>query len=264
MVGGQSQAIDGAFVQANASLGNLQRKPLLQWTKLDNEPEKVESSQNREQGSPFRAIEKISKPRRVPANNATYQSPTDPQARLAHKPGKLFRFYYLSSMAVDTHQHVVTHMQADYADERDSLHLLPIVEKLVKGFKKFGLPTKNIVADTNFGSGINYSLLESLGITAYIPLHGSYHGLREGFTYDATQDIYLCSQGKKLTNKGVKFNKGYANYLYASSSSDCKDCPIKKACIGKRKKQRLAVTAYRNQYICMQQRLDSKRRVVSE
>ncbi len=263
MVSGQSQAIDGAFVQANASLGNLQPKYRLQWTKQENEQSdnkqgEVENSQSRAQKSPFTLIERTRKPRRLPANNAIYQSPTDPEARLAYKSGKLFRFYYLSSMAVDTHQHVITHMQADYADGRDSLHLLPLVEKLVKNFKKFGLPTKNIVADTNFGSGINYSSLESLGITAYIPLHGSYHALREGFTYDGTRDIYVCSQGKKLTNKGISFSKGYANYFYVSSSSDCKDCPIKKACLGKRKKLRLAVTAYRNQYIRMQQRLESR------
>lgn len=232
---GQSQAIDGAFIEANASLHHLQRKALLQWTWLEGELKEKAYPQAIEQHSPFTAIEKISDPKRSAANNATYQSKRDPEARLAQKSGKPFRFYYLSSMAVDTHRHIITHMQADYADERDSFHLLAIVNKLIEDFKKYGLPVKYILADANFGSGINFSLLESLGITAYIPLHGSYQPIRSGFTYNPEQDVYQCSQGKQLLNRGIRFEKGYANYYYCSKQSDCTPCPVKQACVGNRK-----------------------------
>ena len=258
MVGGEKQVIDGAFIEANASLHNLQRKANLQWTLLEGELKEKEYPQNKEQHAPFSAIEKISHPKRSAANNATYQSTRDPQARLAQKSGKPFRFYYLSSMAVDTYRHIITHIQADYADERDSFHLLAIVDKLTHDFKKYSLPIKYIIADANFGSGINFALLESYGLTAYIPLHGSYQPIRPGFTYHAQQDVYVCSQGKPLLNRGIRFEKGYANYYYYSRQSDCTPCPVKQACVGNRKKQRLAVTAYRNQYQRMQQRLESK------
>jgi hypothetical protein len=47
-------------------------------------------------------------------------------------------------MAVDTYSHVITHIQADYADERDSHHLLDIVEKTAKQLKAYNLPIRNI------------------------------------------------------------------------------------------------------------------------
>jgi hypothetical protein len=154
-----------------------------------------------------------------------------------------------------------------FIDERDSHHLLDIVERTANRLKQHNLPLKNVLADGGFGSGINgparsvhrlHAMLESYGITAYIPLQGSYHPVREGFSYDALQDVYLCSQGKQLTNRGIRIDKGYANYFYRSKPSDCKECPVKKACVGKHNRQNLAVTAYRNHYQRMQQRLESR------
>ena len=98
---------------------------------------------------------------------------------------------------------MITHIQADYADERDSLHLLAIVEKVTLHLKQYNLPLQYIA----FGSGLNgpatsvhrlHALLESYGLTAYIPLQGSYHPIREGFSYDPLKDVYLCRQGKEL------------------------------------------------------------------
>lgn len=80
---------------------------------------------------------------------------------------------------VDTYHHVITHIQADYADERDSVHLLAIVEKVALYLKKHSLRLQHVLADGGFGSGLNYALLESYGLTAYIPLQGSYHPIRE-------------------------------------------------------------------------------------
>jgi hypothetical protein len=175
MVEGKSQAIDGAFVQVNASLDKLESKLVMQWKLLQGETTAEKVSTHISQTSPFSLVEKTAKPRKPDRSNTLYQSKTDPQARLAQKAGKPFGLYYLSSMAVDTYHHVITHIQADYADERDSVHLLDIVKKVVVGLKAHGLVVKNILADGGFGSGLNYALLESYGLTAYIPLQGSYH-----------------------------------------------------------------------------------------
>ncbi len=85
-------------------------------------------------------------------------------------------------------------MQADFARsvnapvERDSRHLMPIVDKLSAKLKQYGLPMKRVVADGGFGSGLNFALLESARIKAFVTLPGSYRPLREGFT---TRRIYL-------------------------------------------------------------------------
>ncbi len=175
MVGGESQAIDGAFVEANASLDKLESKLVLQWKWLPGGAIAGDTSNSASQAIPFSLVEKTAKPRKPNRSNTLYQSKTDSQARLAQKAGKPFRLYYLSSMAVDTYRHVITHIQADYADERDSVHLLDIVNKVSIRLKGHGLVVKNVLADGGFGSGLNYSLLESYGLTAYIPLQGSYH-----------------------------------------------------------------------------------------
>jgi hypothetical protein len=56
-------------------------------------------------------------------SNKTHYSPTDPDARISLKPGKARALNYLCSLAVDTAQGVISHVQADLADSRDSLHL---------------------------------------------------------------------------------------------------------------------------------------------
>jgi hypothetical protein len=102
MVAGQSQAIDGAFVEANASLDKLESKLVLQWKLLRGEATEVNLSTTASQALPFSLVEKTAKPRKPDRSNTLYQSKTDPEARLAQKACKPFRLYYLSSMAVDT------------------------------------------------------------------------------------------------------------------------------------------------------------------
>jgi hypothetical protein len=73
-------------------------------------------------------------------------------------------------------------------------------------------------------SGFNYARLEAGNLEGYVSLYGQYNNQREGFTYNAEQDIYVCSQGKMLLNKGIKSDGGYFNYHYRSSVTDCKGC----------------------------------------
>lgn len=98
MVGGQSQAIDGAFVEANASLDKLESKLVLQWKLLPGGAIAGDTSNTASQTIAFSLVEKTAKPRKPDRSNTLYQSKTNPQARLAQKAGKPFRLYYLSSM----------------------------------------------------------------------------------------------------------------------------------------------------------------------
>lgn len=51
-------------------------------------------------------------------SNKTHYSPVDPDARISVKPGKARKLNYALQMAVDTEHHVITHIQADYADKK--------------------------------------------------------------------------------------------------------------------------------------------------
>ncbi len=71
--------------------------------------------------------------------------------------------------------------------------------------------------------------------------------------------MYLCRQGKELSNQGIRLEKGFANATYLAKQGECNACPLKKVCCENRGRKKLVVTAYRNHYQRMQQRLESRR-----
>ena len=184
MVSGHTQVVDAAFVEANASLDTFKRKAILAWHLEKGEAKQIDHADLAGIKSPFTALERTIKPIKKGRNNATHQSLTDADARINHKPGKPTRLYYLSTMAVDSYKHVITHIQADLADERDSKHLIEIADKLSGKLKQYGLPLHYLLADGGFGSGENgpatsvhrlYASLEARHIKGFISLPGSYH-----------------------------------------------------------------------------------------
>ena len=115
MVAGDTQAIDSAFVQAWASLHTLKANDLAGWD-VEKNTVSVEAVSSK---MPLASWKVTANPKKLTRNNHRHQSQTDREARLAQKPGKPFRLYYLSSMAVDTAPHVITHIQADLAAAAD-------------------------------------------------------------------------------------------------------------------------------------------------
>jgi hypothetical protein len=161
-------------------------------------------------------------------------------------------------MSVDTYRHVITHIQANLADERDSKHLMPIVDKLSGKLKQYGLPLQYLLADGGFGSGENYAFLEARHIKGFISLPGSYHSVREGFHYDATQNAYICRNEKLLYYHGIKIEYGFANHYYHARVKECSVCPFKKECCGNKRRQSLKFSVYRHYHQRMQERVESK------
>jgi transposase len=246
MVSGHTQVVDAAFVEANASTDSLKRKALLEWQLLKGEANQITPAELTGQASPFSSIEKTAKPKSCPRNNRTHLSMSDADAKLSQKTGKPSRLYYLSSMAVDTHKHVITHMQADLADEKDSRHLTAIAGKLSGKLKQYGLPLQYLLADAGFGSGENYAFLEANKIKGFISLPGSYHPVREGFHYDPTQNAYICRNEKLLYYHGIRIENGFANHYYHARVKDCSVCPLKKECCGNKRRQSLTFSVYRH------------------
>jgi hypothetical protein len=193
-------------------------------------------------------------------SNKTHYSPVDPDARISVKPGKARKLNYASQMAVDTEHHVITHIQADYADKKDSRCLPAITEQLKTRLNKNGLLWRNLLADTGYSSGENYAFLEGQGIESYIPPHGTYKGGPEGFTYQSEGDYWLCSQGEKVTFRKIQIEKsGNQKKLYLTKPSRCKGCPIKAQCIGNSPEKRITITAYNEEYQRAIARVQSKR-----
>lgn len=117
-----------------------------------------------------------------------------------------------------------------------------------------------VVADAGYSSGENYGLLETRGLTGFIPPHGKYKEERSGFHYDPPSDSYTCSQGKRLKfDRLVVDKQDNPKKRYAAKISDCKNCPIGEQCKGKEASaKRLHHSYHKAQYERMVKRLSSR------
>lgn len=104
-------------------------------------------------------------------SNQTHYSPVDPDARIAVKTGKPRQLCYLSNLSVDTANHVLTNIQANHADRKDSRYLIDVVRNTNHKLRKNDLILERILADAGFSSGENYKYLENINVEGYIPLH---------------------------------------------------------------------------------------------
>ena len=185
--------------------------------------------------------------------NKTHYSPSDPESKIATKPGKPYRLNYLGQIVVDTGSHVITHAQAFKADQRDSQCLEAIISNTQNNIAEGGLVLHEILADTNYSSTKTLEDLEEKNIRGYIPNFGGFKATREGFEYDKINDRYICSQGKFLENKGRKKNH------YLSSVKDCKGCSFKEQCIGKSNQKMITETLSRPLFLEMDKRIKSQK-----
>ena len=178
-------------------------------------------------------------------SNKTHYSPTDPEARISIKPGKARALNYLCSLAVDTATGVISHVQADFADSRDSLHLPGLVKCLHRRLQGNELLLRDLVADTGYSNGFNYAFLEQRGITPWIPTFGAYKPEVDGFTYQAHADEYRCRADKPLPFRKYRATAdGTWMKHYRAYYQDCQACPYKTSCIPSADHKQLVRSAF--------------------
>jgi len=261
MVSGKRQAIDSAFIKANASMGSLLEKEVIADAGTyigelnENDEERHVVSQQRKKmvnqhhawkrkaykGMPgHRAKEKPeidqdgNRYRPLYLSNHTHYSPTDTDARISTKPGKPRQLNYSGQISVDTKSHIICGAMADFSDKRDSQSLPGILANTIDNLKVHDIKINEVLADTGYSSGGALKTLDFHNITGYIPNFGQYKPFREGFTFDPQNDRYTCSQGAFISYKKTYADaKGNIKKHYRASSLDCKQCPLRSTCIGK-------------------------------
>ena len=276
MLSGRRQAIDSAFVKANASMDSLVEKEIIQdgehyldelqhddygnqvkqhdnVMKDDRDSDTITKSRKgsteehhrwktmQYKGMPKgKSVRKSdddaaeSRPRFV--SNHTHYSTTDRDARVSVKPGKPRQLNYSMQTAVDMGSHVITNVEAHYADRRDSECLPQVLQNTITNLKEQQLQVQEIAADTGYSSGKALQACIDNNMTAYIPNFGHYKPIREGFVFDAQNDRYTCeAKGVHLPyKKTYQDKKGYYKKQYRSSAKDCGHCPLRTSCIGGR------------------------------
>ena len=259
MVRGKRQAVDSAFIKANASMDSLIEKDVVEDAELYadelNEGSEYKVSKTRKAQVESHHAWKVKAYKGQPSNqntkqvndfgeeirpkylsNHTHYSPTDPDARISVKVGKARQLNYYGQIAVDDAHHVITGALADHADKRDSQCLPALLDQTIENLHENQMQLNQIAADTGYSSGEALRYCEEHTIEAYIPNFGLYKPTREGFDYNPEQDRYECTRGNKAIlpfRKIVTDKKGYVKKVYRSNNSKCKNCPLRSSCIGK-------------------------------
>jgi len=167
MVSGKRQAVDSAFIKANASMDSLVEKEVLNdafafvneleensefkacsepsrtvtstrkklveqhhnWKKeaFKGMPGHVKTLQKNEDGEDIR-------PKFL--SNHTHYSPTDPDAKISTKPRKPRQLNYAGQLAVDDKHHVITGACASTAGSKDSTIFSEIMDQTLSNFKQ--------------------------------------------------------------------------------------------------------------------------------
>jgi transposase len=261
LVAGDTQVVDSAPVKAAASLDTLREKPAAVGPSLTvaGKPQVLPAPVVRSAPAHQLRREATRRAKRQAApgglgahhpkaqllSNKTHYSPTDPEARISVKPGKARALNYLCSVAVDTASGIISHIQADFADRRDSLHLPDLVPRLQTRLATNELTLRDFVADTGYSNGFNYAFLEQRGITPWIPVFGAYKPAPEGFTYEADVDAFRCPAGKLLPFRNYATSKdGTWAKNYRAAYQDCQQCPQKMTCTPAAPQQKFVRSAF--------------------
>lgn len=275
MLSGRRQAIDSAFVKANASMDSLREKEIIEdgehylqelqqdeyggvieqhenVMKDDRDSDTITRSRNKSTGQhhnwkaeEYKGMPKGKSTKKAEDNgddqarpkfvsNHTHYSTTDRDARVSVKPGKPRQLNYSMQTAVDMSSHVITNVEAHFADRRDSEVLAGVLTNTISNLKEQGLPVEEIACDTGYSSGKALQACLDNNITAYIPNFGHYKPHREGFVFDEQNDRYTCeAKGVHLPyKKTYQDKKGYYKKQYRSSAKECAHCPLRTTCIG--------------------------------
>ena len=178
------------------------------------------------------------------------------------KPGYNFQ--------ISTHDQFIL----NYSLHPQSTDTTTLESHLAGFYDLYGTYPKELVADAGYGSEENYSLMEELGIDAYVkyntfdiskkrvkwekkyPFHVS------GLHYNPAKDCFICPIGQEMTFVGTRTRKtqtGFIQQLRRYEAQNCQDCPLRTSC-HKRKNNRIVEVNLK----LREQRAKVKKRLESE
>jgi len=283
LVSGEIQSIDSAYITANASLDRMEEVKLIErdhdeylkevfdqdlppnFTEKDKigRVNKLQKDLENHAKNRKKKYDKINGTKRKNKartfSNATHRSKTDPDARVAKKPGKPRMLCYTGTMSVDTKENVITNISAEHASKKDSQLLIRNTKKTVSTLEEFDLKVKAILADAGFSSGENYQMLEGLKLDGYIPVHGQYETHRKGFKWDGRRKGFVCEKGQVLKHQYTRFADGKKTAVYRSKKKICDQCPMRESCVNKNGIKEITSTPFKLEYERMIKKLKTKK-----
>lgn len=118
-----------------------------------------------------------------------------------------------------------------------------LIDFLESFHKKYGLQSREIVADAGYGSLQNYEYMFSNGMIPYVKYNYFHKELTREFRnnpflqhnlrYDPRNDEYTCPAQRKLVHISIqkpKTDLGYETISRLYQATDCTECPLRKEC----------------------------------
>ncbi len=272
LIEGKHQSIDSTLVKANASLDSLERKvpklSLKEFTDrtyaenpMDEEEKKDENDKNKkEEESKFEESDSEKQVRTERDKNEKYFSRTDPDSRIATKPGTQTGLYYTTHYSADSKNRVITDVLTTYSDRGDTKVFLEVFDRAEKRLKQLGLAIEEVSADKGYCSGENLREFENRNIKAFVPTKRSKNPVvkaNKKFIYEEEEDKVLCPNNKPL--EYYRYEKQSQRKRYKAKKEDCQGCPLKNQCCPKAKFRSISRTIYYKEYERLDGRLKTPR-----
>jgi len=123
------------------------------------------------------------------------------------------------------------------------------------GFKqKYNKQSKQVVADSGYGSQENYELLERNGIEAFVKFNYFHKEQKRSFKnnpfgiqnlfYNQEKDFYVCTMGQRMEkvcdSKRISSN-GYESQVSIYQAKNCQGCPLRGMCYQAKTNRRIEV-----------------------
>lgn len=256
LIGDGIKAVDGAFLRANASKNTLVTKVTLtkdlskiekdiqeylvsleysdKQTSLQNIADKLPKDlrklkyQQEELSRNLQLLEKMGK---------TQHNTTDPDASLMIKPAHNLMAYNSQIVVDEKYKFIVA---SDISSKgNDVKQLYKMAKQTKENLELKRDDSLDIVADTGYYSAKELRKCEEDNINAIVPEanrgqvqkdKGKF--TRERFTYNKSQDCYICPNNQILHKRATPQEKNEkTNFVYSSESAICKTCSIKDKCI---------------------------------
>ena len=217
LVGGEGFAVDGSLIGGDAG--------------RDRRVDGVDAIRGRNSTRAVREyLDALDAGNPVHQGDARFLSPTDPAAAWNTKEGR-GKFGYFSNYLVDTDRAIIIDVEATPA--RIAQEIRATKTMLGRVNETHGLQPQRLTADKAYGTGPFLGWLWDRKIIPHIPVLDRQHqtgGLlrREAFTFDPTNNHYICPQGKILKHRTARTETRI--HIYRSTASDCQSCPIRPQC----------------------------------
>ena len=141
----------------------------------------------------------------------------------------------------------------------DQSTLIPYLDSFVQ---RYGMQSKDIVADSGYGSEQNYEYMFGGGMTPYVK-YNMFHAemkrarrnnpfLVENMFYNAVKDFYVCTMGQHLEFAyKIKDTSdlGYTSTKSVYVAKDCSRCPLRGMCYKGKTNRRTIEVNHRNNHL---------------